>query len=64
LEFLTGDYNSAKDSTAAIEPLPLEKIQENLVRLMKENTSFDEICSWITVSTVKLTHVFSEFIYR
>ncbi|KYM77872.1 Eukaryotic translation initiation factor 4 gamma 3 [Atta colombica] len=50
LEFLTGDYNSAKDSTAAIEPLPLEKIQENLVRLMKENTSFDEICSWITAN--------------
>ncbi|XP_018310544.1 eukaryotic translation initiation factor 4 gamma isoform X4 [Mycetomoellerius zeteki] len=49
LEFLTGDYNSAKDSTA-IEQLSLEKIQENLVRLMKENTSFDEICSWITAN--------------
>lgn len=49
LEFLTGDYNSAKDSTAT-EQLPLEKIQENLTRLMKENTSFDEICSWITAN--------------
>ncbi|XP_018394240.1 PREDICTED: eukaryotic translation initiation factor 4 gamma 3 isoform X2 [Cyphomyrmex costatus] len=49
LEFLTGDYNSAKDSTA-IEQLSLEKIQENLVRLMKKNTSFDEICSWITAN--------------
>jgi len=51
LEFLTGDYNSAKDSIAT-EQLSLEKIQENLTRLMKENTSFDEICSWITVSII------------
>ncbi|XP_039302709.1 eukaryotic translation initiation factor 4 gamma 3 [Solenopsis invicta] len=49
LEFLTGDYNSAKDSIAT-EQLSLEKIQENLIRLMKENTSFDEICSWITAN--------------
>ncbi|XP_018344628.1 PREDICTED: eukaryotic translation initiation factor 4 gamma 3 isoform X1 [Trachymyrmex septentrionalis] len=49
LEFLTGDYNSAEDSTV-IEQLSLEKIQENLVRLMQENTSFDEICSWITAN--------------
>ncbi|XP_012530181.1 eukaryotic translation initiation factor 4 gamma 3 isoform X2 [Monomorium pharaonis] len=49
LEFLTGDYNSAKDS-AATEQLSLEKVQENLIRLMKENTSFDEICSWITAN--------------
>ncbi|XP_071572693.1 eukaryotic translation initiation factor 4 gamma isoform X3 [Temnothorax nylanderi] len=49
LEFLTGDYNSAKDS-AATEQLSFEKIQENLTRLMKENTSFDEICSWITAN--------------
>ncbi|KAL6260894.1 hypothetical protein P5V15_008422 [Pogonomyrmex californicus] len=49
LEFLTGDYNSAKDSTAT-DQLSLEKIQENLTRLMKENTSFDEICSWITTN--------------
>jgi len=62
LEFLTGDYNSAKDS-AATEQLSLEKIQENLTRLMKENTSFDEICSWITVSVAQLIHTFFIVIY-
>ncbi|XP_070158179.1 eukaryotic translation initiation factor 4 gamma isoform X5 [Polyergus mexicanus] len=49
LEFLTGDYNSAKGS-ATTDQLSLEQIQENLTRLMKENTSFDEICSWITAN--------------
>ncbi|XP_014477093.1 PREDICTED: eukaryotic translation initiation factor 4 gamma 3-like isoform X2 [Dinoponera quadriceps] len=48
LEFLTGDCNSAKSSTAAnSNQLNLVQIQENLRRLMKENTSFDDICSWI-----------------
>lgn len=51
MEFLTGDYNSAKGS-ATTDQLSLEKVQENLTRLMKENTSFDEICSWITVSNI------------
>ncbi|KAL0133320.1 hypothetical protein PUN28_000815 [Cardiocondyla obscurior] len=49
LEFLSGDYNSAKDS-AVNEQISFEKVQENLTRLMKENTSFDEICSWITAN--------------
>ncbi|XP_019698474.2 eukaryotic translation initiation factor 4 gamma 1 isoform X4 [Harpegnathos saltator] len=48
LEFLTGDCNSAKSSTITNSNQPnLVQIQENLRRLMKENTSFDEICSWI-----------------
>ncbi|XP_011251008.1 eukaryotic translation initiation factor 4 gamma 3 isoform X6 [Camponotus floridanus] len=49
LEFLTGDYNSAKGS-ATTDQLSFEQIQENLTRLMKENSSFDEICSWITAN--------------
>jgi len=49
LAFLTDNYNSAKDSVA-IEQLSLEEIQENLTKLMKENISFDEICSWITAN--------------
>lgn len=51
MEFLSGDYNSAKGS-ATTDQLSLEQVQENLTRLMKENISFDEICSWITVSTL------------
>lgn len=49
LEFLTGDCNSAKSSTAAnSSQLNMMQIQEHLKRIMKkENTSFDEICSWI-----------------
>ncbi|KAL6431458.1 hypothetical protein ACFW04_007220 [Cataglyphis niger] len=49
LEFLSGDYNSAKGS-AITDQLSLEQVQESLTRLMKENTSFDEICSWITAN--------------
>ncbi|XP_012235318.2 eukaryotic translation initiation factor 4 gamma 3 isoform X2 [Linepithema humile] len=49
LEFLTGDYNSAKGFPTT-DQLSLEKIQDYLTRLMKDNTSFDEICSWITAN--------------
>nr|KAF7435190.1 hypothetical protein H0235_003381 [Vespula pensylvanica] len=45
LEFLIGDYNSAKSSSS--DELSLQQIHEQLKRLMKENT-FDEISSWIT----------------
>ncbi|KAI4491072.1 hypothetical protein M0802_010489 [Mischocyttarus mexicanus] len=45
LEFLIGDYNSAKSSNN--EELSLPQIHEQLKKLMKEK-SFDDICSWIT----------------
>jgi len=48
-KFLIDDCNSAKES-AAIEQFSLEKIQENLTKLMKENASFDEVCNWITAN--------------
>ncbi|XP_076621218.1 eukaryotic translation initiation factor 4 gamma isoform X1 [Colletes latitarsis] len=45
LDFCTGDYNSAKSSTN--NQLTLQQIHNELRRLMKENSSFDDICKWI-----------------
>ncbi|XP_032674035.1 eukaryotic translation initiation factor 4 gamma 3-like isoform X4 [Odontomachus brunneus] len=48
LGFLTGDCNSAKSSTAAnSNQLTLIQIQEHLRVSMQDNTSFDEMSSWI-----------------
>jgi len=65
LEFLTGDCKRAKRPVSSDQmkqpnqagpsglssQIPKQRIQDHLQRLMKENTSFDEICAWITVST-------------
>ncbi|XP_043492131.1 eukaryotic translation initiation factor 4 gamma 1-like isoform X2 [Polistes fuscatus] len=45
LEFLIGDYNSAKSSNN--DELSLQQIHEHLRKLMKEK-SFDQISNWIT----------------
>ncbi|XP_015180094.1 PREDICTED: eukaryotic translation initiation factor 4 gamma 1 isoform X3 [Polistes dominula] len=45
LEFLIGDYNSAKSSNK--DELSLQQIHEHLRKLMKEK-SFDQINNWIT----------------
>ncbi|XP_011331702.1 eukaryotic translation initiation factor 4 gamma 3 isoform X2 [Ooceraea biroi] len=64
LEFLTGDCKRAKRPATTMEvnqpnqpgpsglssQIPKQRIQDHLQRLMKENTSFDEICNWIATN--------------